>query len=93
MEAILKVSTSPFASWVHSELFRAGGLHKSSGTVSAAASFCDPVVAVDGNFPRRRRRVSLLLLIFQTAMLAESRRDEAKARETGAGTTGLDVPG
>ena len=57
-----------------------------SGTVSATASFCDPLVAVDGKFPRRHRRFSLLLLIFQSAMLAESRRDEAKARDAGAGT-------
>ena len=92
MEARLQVSTSPFASWLHNEFFRAASLHKSSDTVSAAASFCDPFVAVDGKFPHRRRRVSFLLLIFQTAMLAESRRDEAKARDAGAGTnpkTGL----
>ena len=85
-EARLKVSASPFASWLHNELFRAAALHKSSGTVSAATSFCDPLVAVDGKFSRRHRPFSLLLLIFQTAMLAESRQDEAKARDAGAGT-------
>ena len=96
VEARLKVSASPFASWLHNELFRAAALHKSSGTVSTAASFCDPLVAVDGNFPRRHRPFSLFLLIFQSAMLAESRRDEAKARDAGERhhpKTGFDVPG
>ena len=86
VKARLKVSASPFASWLHNELFRAAALHKSNGTVSAAASFCDSLVAVDDEFPRRHRRFPLLLLIFKTAMLTESRRDEAKARDAGAGT-------
>ena len=60
-EARLKVSASPFASWLHNELFRAAALHKSSGTVSAATSFCDPLVAVDGKVSRRHRPFSLLL--------------------------------
>jgi len=55
--------------------------------VSAAATFCDPLLAVDDEFSRRQHALFFLLSIFQTAMLPSSRRDEAKARDAGAGTT------